>query len=74
MALGLTIMSGSGRDHALVEGNQSIKVWFKIDTAFQANAAFDGAGTDLPFEVTFVTNSVPSNKENFTCILKVAHQ
>lgn len=74
VALGLTIMSGGGRDHGLVEGNQSILVWLEIDDAFESNAAFDEGGINLPMEVTIVTNSDPRRTRNRIFLVPVRHQ
>lgn len=69
VAMGLTIMS-----HELVDGDRSIKLWLTIDDAFQADPAFDGAGTALGMEVTLVTNSTPPRTRQRTALVKVAHQ
>jgi hypothetical protein len=73
VALGLTIMSGSGRDHALAESNQSIKLWLTIDSGSQADPAFDDI-VNLPIEVTIVTNSSPARKRQFTALLPVVQK
>lgn len=74
VALGLTIMTGSGRDHALVETNQSILLWLEVDDAYKTNAAFDGTGVSLPMEVTIVTNSSPTRTRQFTALVPVAQK
>jgi hypothetical protein len=71
-ALGLTIMSGSGRDIALAENDTGIVMWLTIDDAFVGDAAFEGAGTALGMEVTIVTNSTPPRTRNRTFVVQVA--
>ncbi len=71
VALGLTIMSGGGRDHNLIESNRSILMWLEIDDAHKTNPAFDGAGVRLPMEVTIVTNSNPARTRQFTALVPV---
>lgn len=73
-ALGLTIMSGSGRDHALMAGNTDILLWLTIAGAYQSNAAFDGSGTSLPIEVEIVTNASPARRRQRTVLVRVAQQ
>lgn len=73
-ALGLTIMSGGGRDHELVEDNTAIALWLEIADAYKTNAAFDGTGASLPMEVTLVTNSAPARTRQFTCLVPVAQK
>lgn len=67
-ALGFTFMTGSGRDHARIESNRSIKFWVTIDALFQDNAAFD-EDVSLPIMVTFVTNSVPARTRQRTLLV-----
>lgn len=78
VALGFTIMSGSGRDHAkaAVDGtsDKGVLYWATIDSAYQANAAFDGTGTSLPVELEIVTNSSPARTRQRTFLTKVAQQ
>ena len=71
VALGLTLMSGGGRDHALTPGNRGISFWTEIDDAFKNDPAFDG-GVLLPMEVTIVTNSNPTRTRNRTFRFPVA--
>lgn len=71
-ALGLTIMSGDGRDHQRIESNRSIELWLEIADAYKTNAAFEGAGVSLPMEVTIVTNSSPARTRQFTALVPVA--
>lgn len=73
-ALGLTIMTGGGRDPLLDDGDTSINFWLEIDTAFKTNAAFDGAGTSLPLRVTMQTTSSPSRTRQRTALVKVAQR
>lgn len=74
VALGLTIMSGDGRDHALVQDGTAISMWLTIDDAFVADPAFDGAGTALPMQFTIETNSNPSRTRQRTFLAPVAQQ
>lgn len=74
VALGLTIMTGGGRDHARLEDNRSILMWLEIDDAFETNAAFDGAGVRLPMEVTIVTDSYPARTRQITLLVPVAQK
>ncbi len=73
-ALGLSVMTGDGRDPALSDGDTSIRFWLKIDPAFQDNPAFDSAGTALPLRITARTNSAPYRKRQRTFRVKVAQQ
>jgi len=70
VALGLTIMTGSGRDHALALENTAIYFWLNIDPDFIGNAAFDG-GIALPMQVTAITNSDPARKRQRTFLVSV---
>ncbi|MDE8654768.1 hypothetical protein [Novosphingobium album (ex Liu et al. 2023)] len=74
IALGLTIMTGGGRDPALIEGSTAILFWLAIDDDFKTDAAFDGTGTSLPMEVTFVTNSAPARTRQRTILVRVVQQ
>lgn len=80
VALGVTIMSGSGRDDALITGssefddNTAVKLWLEIDDAYKTNAAFNDPGTSLGMEITIVTNSVPARTRQRTALVKVIHQ
>ena len=72
VALGLTIMSGSGRDHELVGNNRAVRFWATIDAAYKSNAGFAGSGTSLPLEIALVTNSDPARIRNRTFLIEVA--
>lgn len=74
VALGLTIMSGGGRDHDRIESNRSILMWLEIDDALKTNPDFDGAGVRLPMEVTIVTNASPARTRQFTALVPVAQK
>ena len=80
VALGLTIMSGSGRDHALITGdatyddNTAVRLWLEIDDTDEGDASFDAAGVSLPVEIEFVTNSSPARTRQRTVLVKVAQQ
>lgn len=74
VALGLEIMTGSGRDHALLAGNTDIEFWLTVDPLFQEDAAFDGAGAQLPLEVEIVTNATPARTRQRTALVRVVQQ
>lgn len=74
VALGLTIMSGSGRDHGLNDESNGVDFWLTIDPGYQANVAFEGAGTALPLHVQFETNSTPARTRERTFLVQVAQQ
>lgn len=74
IALGLEIMEGGGRDHALINDDTALLFWLKVDDAFKTNVAFDGAGTRLALEVTIVTNSDPARTRQRTATVLVVHQ
>jgi hypothetical protein len=71
IALGLEIMTGSGRDPALSPSGREIELWFTIDDALKTNAAFDGAGRQLPIDVFIRTTSTPYRERNATAVLPV---
>lgn len=78
VALGLTIMSGSGRDDTTIAINgaaaKGVLFWAEIDAAYEENSAFDGAGTSLPIELEIVTNSTPARTRQRTFLMKVVQQ
>ncbi|ARR52115.1 hypothetical protein HY78_00880 [Rhizorhabdus wittichii DC-6] len=77
---GLLIVTGDGRDHRLITGeegwvdNTAILLWFMVDPASRTDPLFSGGGTSFPMEVTFLTNSVPSRTRQRTYVLKVAQR
>lgn len=73
-ALGLTILDlGDGyADPALVETDTGIQLWLGIALAYQTNAAFDGEGTYLAFELLTDTDSAPARTRNRTFKVQVA--
>ena len=73
-ALGLTVMSGGGRDPVLSDSDTAVTFWLKIDPAFQDNAAFGSGGTALPLRITAQTDAVPPRKRQRTFRVKVAQQ
>lgn len=73
-ALGLEIMTGSGRDPILMTGGQAIVFWLTINALFQDNAAFDGGGISLPMRLTFDSDALPSRKRQRTFLVPVAQQ
>jgi hypothetical protein len=72
--LGLVIMTGDGRDPALVDSNQAIKAWLTIEDDMKDDPIFDGGGTTVPLRVTGETNSTPYRIRQRTAKVKVAHQ
>lgn len=73
-ALGLTIMTGSGRDPELTVDGRGLLFWATIDPAFQDNAAFDDAVVYLPLRVTFPTDALPARKRQRTFLIGVSQQ
>lgn len=73
-ALGLTIMSGTGRDHALFNGNTGIRFWLTIDESERENPIFEGGGIPLPMRITADTNSDPGRVRQRTFLVPVAQQ
>ena len=71
--LGLTIMSGAGRDHGLTNGNTAVKFWLTIDALEKDDVAFD-AGAALPLLLTFETSSTPSRTRQRTMLITVRQQ
>lgn len=74
VALGLTIMSGAGRDHGLNDTATGVDMWLTIDPSFKGNAAFNAAGTALPLHLNLVTDSVPARIRDRTFLVQVAQQ
>jgi hypothetical protein len=70
-ALGLTIMTGDGRDPALTSDSIGILFWLEIDALFQDDASFDEGGLDLPMRVTFNTDAAPSRTRQRTFLVHV---
>lgn len=73
-ALGLTVMTGGGRDPALADENTAVTFWLTIDPAFRDNAAFGSGGTVLPLRVTAETDAVPPRRRQRTFRIRVAQQ
>lgn len=73
-ALGLTIMSGSGRDHDRINANRDIRFWLEIDDAYKTNVAFNDGGTTLPMRITFTTNNSPARTRQRTFLVPVVQQ
>ncbi len=59
VALGLTIGSGAFAP-SLVDSNRTVKLWLEVDSGFQGDAAFSGAGTELGIRIRITTNSTPA--------------
>lgn len=68
-ALGLEIMTGLGRD--ATEAGGQITLWLTVNVGFQANAAYDGAGTKLGIVCTIMTDSIPARKRERTYSVRV---
>ncbi len=73
-ALGVSIMSGGGRDAAKVEDDRAILVWFKVSSEFQQNAAFAGEGISIGVECRIVTDALPARTRERTFALLVRQQ
>ena len=73
-ALGLTIMSGSGRDAVLTDNATSVTFWLEVAEAFQDNAAFANGGTALPLQITVVTDASPARTRQRTFNVTVAQR
>lgn len=72
-ALGLAIMTGSGRDPSLVDGDTSIKFWLEIDPLLSGDGSYVD-GVDLPMRITAVTNVTPARTRQRTFLVKGIHQ
>lgn len=53
---------------------ESFRVWLMVDSGFQSNAAFDGAGTLIPITMDITTNSTPNRVFQRTLVVQVAQQ
>jgi hypothetical protein len=75
-ALGLTIITGSGTypDPTVNVNGTAIDFWVKVDVAFAGNAAWQGSGTGLSMELTFLTTHSPPRKIQGTAIMVVAEK
>ena len=73
-ALGLSVMSGDGRDPVLSESDTAVTFWLKVDPAFQDNPAFGSGGTALPLRITAQTDTAPPRKRQRTFSVRVAQQ
>jgi len=69
--LGLQIGTGSYAPQ-IVTGTK-IRMWFSIDTTYQANAAFD-VGVNLPVFLNITTTSIPARKRQRTLVVKVVQR
>jgi len=72
-ALGLEIMTGSGRDPALADDALSIRFWLAVDALLQGSAEFED-GVDLPMRITAPTTVSPARTRQRTFTVKVVHQ
>lgn len=70
-ALGFEIMSGGGRDHALLTGDTDILAWIEIDDLEEAATEWDGDGTACAIEVEIVTDSTPARTRQRTITITV---
>ncbi|MCB2060724.1 MAG: hypothetical protein R3E09_10280 [Novosphingobium sp.] len=73
-ALGLTIMSGNGRDATLSEDDRAVSFWLSIDSGFRDHEAFAGLGTELPLRFTAQTSSAPARRRQRTFQVRVAQK
>lgn len=75
VALGLEIIEDSDPDYpgpVLVEGNTTIRAWFRVDQSFADNPAFQGSGTPLPMLVTLDTTAAPPRRRQRTFLIRLA--
>ena len=73
-ALGLEIDTSPGRIPIIGEDGNAVQVWFRVDEAFQENAAFTGAGVRIPIAFLVETNSSPFKRYERTAVLTVRQQ
>lgn len=74
VALGVEIMSGGGYDPTSEEGDTSVKVWFKVDSGYQLNPAYDGEGQNFGVMFHITTDNAPAREREKTYVLTVAQQ
>jgi len=55
-------------------GEDFVEFWLEIAPERRADSAFQGAGVELPMELTFTTNAVPPPRYQQTITQRVAHQ
>lgn len=75
-ALGLTIIESDMTypDPTVNVGGTAIDFWIKVDPAFYDDAAWQGTGTSLSMELTFLTTNAPPRKIQGTAVLVVAEK
>lgn len=73
-ALGLEIMTGGGRDPALLTDARALVFWLTVDPLFQDDASFDDGGLNLPMRITFESDALPARKRQRTFLVPVAQQ
>jgi len=70
-AVGLTIMNSGLHVTSLESGNTKIKLWLTVSVGEQANAAYDGEGSELGVIFSITTSSSPARKRQRTSIVTV---
>jgi hypothetical protein len=73
-ALGVRVDTDAERLPMLDTGARKAQVWFKVDDAYQANAAFSGAGTQVGISLRVKTTASPARFYERTAILLVRQQ
>lgn len=71
IAAGLVLGSGA---YATSLTGTVLRIWFSIDPAHVADAAFDGLGTWLDMQVQVTTNNTPARIRNRTLLLRVCRE
>ena len=72
VAAGLIIMQDQGRE--IVRVANEVFFWLMVDPAMRSLPAFDGAGLELPMELTVKTAPEPSRTKQKTVTAKVQQQ
>lgn len=73
-AVGVQIDSGGGRDPIIGTSGKVIQLWFKVNDAHQADAAFLGDGMSVGVAALVRTSSTPSRQYERTAVLTVRQQ
>jgi hypothetical protein len=74
VALGLAIMSGSGRNAFYSLVTKKVSFWLAIDVGNQSNVAYDGAGASLGLLLTIITDATPARTRQRTVVVRAAQQ
>lgn len=72
VALGLVI--GTGPYAPVLVSGTEYRIWLSVNSTFQSNVAFDGAGSSLPIVLQVITDSAPARTRERTLVVKVAQQ